>query len=134
MILLDTHVVIWATEEKSRLGTKARDMLADPDATLRYSAITAWELGMLVSKNKMQMPLSPDALMRRVRDAGVVEVAVDGAMALDAGALSNGLHGDPCDRILIATARALSCPLLTADRKILAYAAAGHLTALDARV
>lgn len=43
-------------------------------------------------------------------------------------------HGDPADRLIVATARALDCPLVTADEKILAYAAAGHLKAVDARL
>ena len=51
----------------------------------------------------------------------------------DAGSLPGNIHGDPADRLIIATARALGCPVLTADRAILAYAAAGHVQAIDAR-
>ena len=43
-------------------------------------------------------------------------------------------HGDPADRLIIATARELGCPLLTSDKKILAYAAAGHVSVIDARL
>ena len=55
------------------------------------------------------------------------------AIGADAGTLPGGIHGDPADRIIIATARAFGCPVLTADRKILAYATVGHLQAIDAR-
>ena len=55
------------------------------------------------------------------------------AIGADAGSLPGNIHGDPADRLIIATARALGCPLLTADRTILAYAAAGHVQVIDAR-
>ena len=63
---------------------------------------------------------------------GIGLAAVTPPIAVDAGLLS-GIHGDPADRILIATARALGCPLMTADERILAYAEKGHLKATDAR-
>jgi PIN domain nuclease of toxin-antitoxin system len=53
--------------------------------------------------------------------------------AVEAGALPDSIRGDPADRIIIATARALTCPIATADRAILAYAKAGLVEALDVR-
>ena len=55
------------------------------------------------------------------------------AIGADAGSLPGAIHGDPADRLIVATARALGCPLITADRAILAYGAAGHLQTMDAR-
>lgn len=89
---------------------------------------------MLVDKDKI-------SLSRPVREWFEAVLAVPGfgladmtvAIGADAGSLPGDIHGDPADRIIIATARALGCPVLTADRKILAYAAVGHLQAVDAR-
>lgn len=53
-------------------------------------------------------------------------------IAIDAGTLPGELHGDPADRIIIATARTLVCPLLTMDDKIIRYAEQGHLRVIPA--
>lgn len=132
MILLDTHVLLWSADDDPRLGKAARALLADDDRSFGYSAITAWELAMLAAKNKVQLPMAPDRLLARVRAIGVNEIAVVGAIGLDAGGLKD-MHGDPADRIIVATARVQDCALLTADEKILRYAAAGHVQAIDAR-
>lgn len=55
------------------------------------------------------------------------------AIGADAGSLPGDIHGDPADRLIVATARALGSPILTADRKILDYAATGHVQAINAR-
>lgn len=68
-----------------------------------------------------------------LRISNVVLAPFDEAIAIDAGELADGLHGDPADRVMIATARALNCPLVTADRRIIDYAARGHLSVIDAR-
>jgi PIN domain nuclease of toxin-antitoxin system len=54
------------------------------------------------------------------------------ALSVDAGRLPGTIHGDPADRIVIATARALRYPLLTSDQKILRYAKEGHVRVIDA--
>jgi PIN domain nuclease of toxin-antitoxin system len=61
-------------------------------------------------------------------------IPVDTQIAVESGCLPPGIHGDPGDRIIAAAARVLGTPLLTADGKLLAYAAAGHLQAIDARL
>ena len=53
-------------------------------------------------------------------------------IAVESTCLPGELHGDPADRIIAATARELGATLVTADRKLLDYAAAGYLRAADA--
>lgn len=60
--------------------------------------------------------------------------ALDAATAAETGSPPAGVHGDPADRMIVAAAGRLDVPLLTVDRKILRYAAAGHLRAEDARL
>ena len=133
MILLDTHVVLWLVGNDPQLGRQAVESVAR-DGSRRVSAMVAWEIAMNIDKGRMTLeaPLAP-WLQQGLASVEAQEVPVTGAMALDAGSLRDGVHGDPCDRIMIATARALACPLLTADEKILAYAQKGHLQAIDAR-
>ena len=52
-------------------------------------------------------------------------------IAVDSTRLPGQPHGDLADRLIIATARSLGGTLLTADRKILAYAETGQVRALD---
>ncbi|MEH3038150.1 MAG: type II toxin-antitoxin system VapC family toxin [Sphingomonas adhaesiva] len=134
MILLDTHVVVWAVGDIPTLGRSARDIIAR-DADCRVSAMVAWEVAMMAEKGRLTSDVPLDRWIgRSLRSLDAREVPVSVLIATDAGSLKAGIHGDPCDRIMIATARALNCPLMTADEKILGYAAAGHLKAIDARV
>jgi PIN domain nuclease of toxin-antitoxin system len=116
-----------------RLGEKAHDTIeADQDRWL--STMVYWELAMLVWRGRLALNLPlrhwVDACKRLM---SLKEAAVTADIALDAGGLGEGIHGDPGDRIIIATARAMGCVMATSDRKILAYAEAGHLQAIDAR-
>ena len=133
MILLDTQVIVWLIGDNARLGRSARQVIAD-DADRRVSAMVAWELAMIADKGRLTViePLA-DWIDQAFDSIDAIDVPVTYKIARDAGSLRDGIHGDPCDRIMIATARALGCPLMTADRKILAYAAAGHVKAIDAR-
>lgn len=133
MILLDTHTLIWFASGTSDLGPKAlRHIEGQPDR--RMSAMVAWELAMLLDKRRIALGSPLETWLAEVmRTFEIVEVPVTSAIGRDAGSLQGNIHGDPCDRIMIATARALGCPLVTSDAAILRYAAGGHLTAIDAR-
>jgi len=131
VILLDTQVLVWLRLPDSRLGSRAR-RLADQawqrgDAAV--SAITFWELTMLWTKSRIALPTDARAFRKNLLDSGLVEIPFDGAIGIRAGLLSN-LHGDPADRIIVATAQD-GHQLLTTDRRILAWD--GPLDRVDAR-
>lgn len=133
MILLDTHVVIWLAKDSARIGKDAVAAIA-AERDRMVSAMTSWEIAMLIDKERLTIgvPLV-DWLQIAFESIGAGEAPVTGEIGRIAGCLPASIHGDPCDRIMIATAQVLECPLLTADEKILDYAAAGHLKAIDAR-
>jgi PIN domain nuclease of toxin-antitoxin system len=136
LILLDTHALVWSADNKPELGVESRKLIANAqgDSKLYISAITPWEIAMLVSKDRLQLSQHLAIWMPGVMaQPGIVVAPLTLEIGMDAGLLPPGIHGDPADRIIIATARALHCPVLTADGKILRYAAAGHLQAIDAR-
>ena len=115
------------------IGPEARQTL-DGIGDRRCSAMVRWELAMLADKGKLTFEMTLNAWFERAAAMlRLTEITVTGAIAQDAGSLPGSIPGDPCDRIMIATARALRCPLITVDRKILDYAAAGHVQAIDAR-
>ena len=132
VISLDTHVLLWMVDGDAPLGVTTR--VAIDEAPEVFSTISAWEIAMLISRSKLALAMTPEALFHHLGGVARVRVlAVGTRIALDAGRMPRFVHGDPGDRIIMASARALDCPLVTADRTILAHAAAGHLRAIDAR-
>lgn len=135
MILLDTHVVVWSLLDAAELGKRARLIVAEAiDArTAAVSAIMFWELGILIEKRQLSLTIPLASFAEQVSE-DIQIIPVDTQIAVESGCLPPGIHGDPGDRIIAAAARVLGYPLLTADGKLLAYAAAGHLRAIDARL
>ena len=130
-LLLDTHVWIWLLEgvpgklDRSdiRLITRTSET-----AGLLVSAISVWELGVLEAKGRVSLSTGIHAWVERALDApGVTLAGISPAIALDASRLPGASHGDPADRILIATARQHGARLATRDRAILDYARTGAL-------
>ncbi len=132
MILVDTHVLLWLAEDHPRLGRRAARRI---DAALRadellVSAISFWEVAMLASKGRVELELGPRELRRRSLEQGILEVAVDGAVAIAAAELPR-FHGDPADRLIVASALSREAQLVTADRALLRWR--GELPRHDAR-
>lgn len=87
---------------------------------LIVSAISFWEIAMLVEKGRIEMKRSVVAWRRDLLAAGLDEYPVDGELGARAAAMES-LHGDPADRIITATAVELGATLLTADERLLAW-------------
>jgi PIN domain nuclease of toxin-antitoxin system len=115
-VVLDTCVALWLAGRQDALSATAQGVLADPNVTLHVSAISAWEIAVKSHKGKLELPTSPEVWWQTfLHSFGVNEVAVTGSIAMAAVA-ENLPHGDPADRIVVATARSLGAKLLSADR------------------
>lgn len=131
--LLDTCALIYLAHDEP-VSKDVRDVLdAMPSRVdnVLASPISAWELGMLVSKGRIVLERPPAMWFRMacVRfDIQTISLSADVLVA--ASFLPEPLHGDPADRILIATARELDLTIITRDRAVLAYGAAGHVKTL----
>lgn len=132
MILIDTHVLIWLDEGSGSLGEKSRVLIdqALQEGKLTISAISFWEIAMLVQKKRVQIKMNLEAWRRNLLEQGLIEIPIHGTIALLAGQLRD-FHGDPADRIIVATALESSATLITADEKILTWAK--PLRTFDAR-
>ena len=134
-LLLDTHVLIWLMFGDSKLGSRAKAEIARVGNTgdLLVSAMTPWEIGVLVSKNRID--LHRDALVW-IRDAlsmpGMTLASLDPEIAVASTRLPFDIHADPADRILVATARYMGATFVTADHALLALAKKGYIRAMDA--
>jgi PIN domain nuclease of toxin-antitoxin system len=132
LILLDTHALIWLDQDDSTLGKDAR-RLADESLRgggLAVSTISYWEVAMLVARKRIAMDLPVARWRLDLLRWGLVEIVVDAQIAIMAAELDS-LHGDPADRIIVASSLASEATLVTADERILDWQ--GGLDRHDAR-
>jgi PIN domain nuclease of toxin-antitoxin system len=120
VILLDTHVLVWTRQGSARLGRRASRRIdgALRDGDLAVSAFSFWEIAMLSGAGRLRLSVSVEEFRKASLGAGVREVPVDGGIAILSAQLG-GMHGDPADRIIVATALAQDAVLVTADENIL---------------
>lgn len=127
---MDTHVLVWFRSGDRRLGPQAHFAIerAFQDQDAAVSAISFWEAGMQVQKGRITLNVDIHAWRRDVLDRGLMEIPVDGGIAARA-ALLGDMHGDPADRLIVATALE-GHRLVTADERILGWP--GHMSRLRA--
>jgi PIN domain nuclease of toxin-antitoxin system len=129
-VVLDTHTILWWHAESDRLSDVALRAIAGAPVVL-VSPISFWEIAMLVQKGRVALDRPTAVWVSDFQSTDRVEIAdLTPAIAVRAAELSD-IHGDPADRILVATAGALGLPLVTKDDKIHAHAKlAASVTAL----
>lgn len=135
MIVLDTHVLVWAMEGDGRLGPRSGRMIEDAagETSLFVSAITPWEIAMLTEKGRLALGRDVGAWLGAVLALPGIRLApITPTLAVDSVRFPGDIHADPADRLIIATARELGATLLTADRAILDYGSRGHVVVKDA--
>ncbi len=132
MLLLDTHAVLWLDSgapmsDASRAAIEA----AARRGEVLVSPVSAWEIGLLAAKGRIALDLEPRRWFARFLGLpGVRLVPLTPDAAILSSFLPGGLHNDPADRLLVATAVVLAATLVTRDARILAYADTGHVAAL----
>ena len=131
-LLLDTCAAIWAAED--RLPASSVELLTryyNDDVPVFLSPITAWELGLLLSRGRIRIPRSAFEYFRQISGVpGVRLAAMPPELLLASSFLPGAPPSDPTDRILAATAREYGYTLMTRDTALLAYAEEGHLHAI----
>ena len=133
-LLWDTHTAIWIYD-KTPIAQPAVDTLAAAHregAPSYISPITAWEVGMLASRGRLQLLIRPERWFANLFEVSGVKLA---GLTPDVLIASSYLPGkppkDPADRILAATARELGATLITRDRGLLDYGAQGHVSVVE---
>lgn len=120
-VLLDTHVWVWWLTGSTSLPRRERDGLdrAAGHGAVRVSAISLWESQMLHARGRLELPLTFAEWLRRATDPQMLTVLpLDLGVVLALDQLPLSFHGDPADRLIVATARIHSLPLATHDRAI----------------
>jgi PIN domain nuclease of toxin-antitoxin system len=125
VIALDTHALVWWVTGDPALSAKAKAAINRElnSGEILVSAISAWEIAMLVEREKLVLSMDVGSWLATVQSIEAVRlVPVDPEIAVKSVELPGEFHKDPADRMIVATARKFAVPLVTKDDKIRAYA------------
>ena len=116
MIVADTHTFLWWSDERHLLSQTAYDALLSADRIV-ISAMTGWEIGILVAKRRLAFETDPLTWIRRTLERMHIEVV---PLPLEVAVRSTELQQlrDPGDQMIVATAPHLGVPLVTKDDRI----------------
>lgn len=116
----------------ARVAQEAIDAAFRSSAYVSVSPITAWEVGLLVSRNRLNLSTTPRGWFQRLLAAPGIKLAdLSPDILIAASFLPGRPPKDPADRILLASARELGLTLVTRDRAILSYAKEGHVAVVQ---
>lgn len=123
-IILDTHVFIWyvnGSEELSKASQKHIDNAIQSN-TLYLAAISLWEISMLDAKKRivLEMPCL-EWIQQAIRATQTQVLELTPTIAVESSRLPGEFHGDPADRLIVASARSKAFTLATRDTNIVAY-------------
>ncbi len=133
-LLLDTCAVIWLAESQklAPAAVQALNEANETGAAAYISSITAWEIGMLASRDRLKLLTTPQRWFARLFEPPGVKLAnMSPDLLIAASFLPGEPPRDPADRIIVATARDYGCTLITRDRLLLDYGEQGHVRVLE---
>ena len=124
MLVLDTHVLLWLAADDAKLGSRAGKRIdrAARGEGVGVSAFSYWEVETLIQHKRVRGIRGADELRAEAVQLGIAALEVDADIAILAARL-RGFHGDPADRIIVATAQVKNATLVTADEVLLEW---GH--------
>jgi PIN domain nuclease of toxin-antitoxin system len=118
MIILDTHAWIWWANESGQLPEAARRFIDQADR-IGVPAICCWELAMLVVKERIGLNMDVEVWIDlALQRPGVELLPLTPEIAVLSTRLPGEFHGDPADRLIVASSLARNAPLVTRDEKI----------------
>jgi len=124
VIVVDTHVLVWWLTRSPGLSRKAERTLAahrDPGQIV-VSAISLLEIATAIRRGRLRLSMPLDQWLADMNSLPEIRVeSVSAEIAILAGGLAEPMHGDPADRLIVATSSTLGVPLVTGDKKLQAY-------------
>lgn len=113
--VFDTHVWVW-----SAAGDPRAETLRTFSGTAIVSAISQWEVSMLAMKGRLGLMPDEETWFSANLESPVSVAPLTAEISMASCRLPD-FHGDPADRIIVATAIVLGIPLITADEKIIQW-------------
>jgi len=120
VVLLDTHVLLWALDAPERLSQEVVAQIESPETTVYFSAASIWEIAIKTALGKIDFHYSPEDIAQAAKNTGFVELPVSAAHGAKVAHLPLH-HRDPFDRLLIAQVLLMPAQLFTADSALLPY-------------
>jgi PIN domain nuclease of toxin-antitoxin system len=123
MLLMDTHVWFWSLTEPENLSKAALDIIQRTETDRRsIASVSIWELAMSVARGRIEIKMTAEQwLDYAVHKTGLRVLELTPKVAVESCELPGNFHGDPADRIIVATARVNGATLVTRDQKMLGY-------------
>lgn len=118
--ILDTHVLLWAAGNVSRLSAETEFLLSERDNELFFSPASLWEVAIKNALGRKDFKVEPHLLRRALLDNGYRELPITSEHAVGLSVLPD-IHKDPFDRILVAQSIVESFTLITADEQVASY-------------
>lgn len=115
-VLLDTHLLLWALSQPSKLSIAARKQIMAADVYI--SAASIWEISIKSALGKLKA--DPDEILAEIEPAGFTLLPISGEHAARVARLPC-VHKDPFDRMLAAQASIEPMILLTNDAALSGY-------------
>lgn len=134
-LMLDTHAVIWFTLEQDKLSDNIKSKInsALQNGSVIISSITLWEIAMLTERRRINIFEPVPGFLKSITEIKGLNVHdISPLVAAESVRLPDGFHGDPADRIIVATALCSRATLITKDQKILDWAKRGHIRVFEA--
>jgi PIN domain nuclease of toxin-antitoxin system len=131
--LIDTCAALWMLADAGfrKESEEEYTRVLSSGGKAWVSPISAWEVGMLISKGRLNLSVAPGEWFRRLSSLpGHYKLEITETTLIASHFLPGTPPNDPMDRIIIATAREHGLRLVTRDRLILSYANAGHVQAM----
>lgn len=120
VLLLDTHVLLWALDTPERLPKAVAAQIEAPESTVYFSAASIWEIAIKTSLGRIKFRYAAEDIAHGARETGFIELPVTAAHGAKVASLPPH-HRDPFDRLLVAQALLMPAHLLTADSALLPY-------------
>lgn len=113
--VLDTHVWVW-----SAAGDARAEKLREFSGSAMVSAISLWEVSMLAMKGRLRLLPDEESWFSSNLEPPVSLAPLTAEVSMASCRLPD-FHGDPADRMIVATAMVLGIPLITADVKVVEW-------------
>lgn len=134
-IILDTHIWFWVLNKPDNLSetviTKINSAVREKQVLI--AAISLWEISLLAYKKRIFFKEGVTTWLKKaLSHPGIMLCPLTVDIAAQSYAIPGTFHGDPADRMIVATSKIEHATLFTRDENILRYAKNGHIKAIAA--